>query len=410
MGATDSRLNAGRYASSAFLQRPITEQSGDAGMGNGMRYGVSYMQGWRAHMEDAHITSPAMAEMPPGHGFFVVLDGHAGRKVAEYSAEVLEGLVAQEVRPVCGSATGIAAAMGRVFLRHDLAMQRNFDVLRSRSGSTCTSVLVTPTHFVFTNLGDSRSLLCRAGKVACATKDHKPTNPPERNRIKGAGGYVVGGRVDGGLAVSRAFGDFEYKMRTDLPAVRQKVSAEPECLVLLRDPPRDEFLLVACDGIWDVMTNQAAVKYVQGKLKKNGQDLEWVCQRLIKRCLELGSRDNMSVVLVVFDKGGAASRTYATTHAAEKTTAPPAPTEEQLAERYATAVAHTAVEEALASMRYCLNGTSILPREVPQAPRSSDLAAEESSEYLTIFAQQQQQQQQTREVSLPPLPSPGPRL
>ena len=77
------------------------------------------------------------------------------------------------------------------------------------------------------NIGDSRSVLCSAQKVAFATSDHKPTNPDERARIEQAGGHVTQGRVNGQLAVSRALGDFELKNREDLDATKQLVSPEP---------------------------------------------------------------------------------------------------------------------------------------------------------------------------------------
>lgn len=67
------------------------------------------------------------------------------------------------------------------------------------------------------------------------------------------------GRVDGGLALSRAFGDYEYKMRSDLPPFRQKVSALPDVRIVKRLPGIDAFLLLACDGLWDVMQNQPAM-------------------------------------------------------------------------------------------------------------------------------------------------------
>lgn len=89
-----------------------------------------------------------------------------------------------------------------------------------------------------------------------ATVDHKPTDTKEHARITDAGGKVLNGRVDGGLALSRAFGDFEYKMRSDLPPVRQKVSAEPDCIYVHRRPGHDEFVLLACDGLWDVSSNE----------------------------------------------------------------------------------------------------------------------------------------------------------
>lgn len=88
---------------------------------------------------------------------------------------------------------------------------------------------MTPTHFIFSNLGDSRTLLCRQGRLAFQTRDHKPTLPQERQRIRNAGGYVINARVDGGLAISRAFGDFDYKMRSDLSPLQQKVGLISGC-------------------------------------------------------------------------------------------------------------------------------------------------------------------------------------
>jgi hypothetical protein len=111
---------------------------------------------------------------------------------------------------------------------------------------------------------------------------------------------VLNERVDGGLAVSRALGDFEYKMRSDLPQRRQRVSAEPDVTVIERQFAEDEFLLLACDGIWDVMTNQGAAKFIHSRLKKgDASHARTACDRLIKRCLDLGSRDNMSALVVI---------------------------------------------------------------------------------------------------------------
>jgi len=215
-------------------------------------------------------------------------------------------------------------------------------------------VLMTPTHYVFTNLGDSRTLLCRDGRLGFQTRDHKPTLPQERQRIRNAGGYVINARVDGGLAISRAFGDFDYKMRSDLSSLQQKVGgdagsghmaeglvdgsvaqglegdrgptsclhilpspfplpclanrlipqvlADPEVTVMTRDYAQDDFILLACDGIFDVMSNVTCIKFVQTKLKKNPTNPKAACCALLKRCLELGSRDNMSAVLVLFNK------------------------------------------------------------------------------------------------------------
>lgn len=314
MGAGESRA-VRRFSSSAFLQQPKTDTGGETGGSADVKWGLCYMQGWRSHMEDAHIMKTSLPGLD-GWSFFAVLDGHAGEVVAKHSADHLPPAVLFEVLPVRDSLQGVQDALKRGFLRHDKNMQSNFEVLRDRSGSTCTSVLLSPTHIFFANLGDSRVVLSRGGKVAFATKDHKPTDLEERERIRAAGGAVINGRVDAGLAVSRAFGDFEYKMRTDLGAVKQKVIAEPDTTVIRRMPGKDDFILIACDGIWDVMSNIAAVKYVAARLKSNsGNDLEWVAQRLVRKCLELGSKDNMSVIIVLFNKDGSVSQaSYASTH------------------------------------------------------------------------------------------------
>ena len=84
------------------------------------------------------------------------------------------------------------------------------------SGSTCTSVLVRDDRLVCANVGDSRALLIRKGRGVELTVDHRPVGTSskgrqEMQRVVNAGGWSVGGRVCGILAVSRAFGDYEFK-------------------------------------------------------------------------------------------------------------------------------------------------------------------------------------------------------
>lgn len=296
MGQTESRMPR-RSSSSAFLLKPRTEINKHMGKQPNISHGMACMQGWRAHMEDAHVMRASLPGLE-GWSFYAVLDGHAGKKVAEISGTTLAGTVLYEVLPVRDSIEGVQAAIRRAFIKHDHMLQKNPEVLRDRSGSTCTSVLITPTHFIFANVGDSRTVLVREGKVEFSTIDHKPTLPVERSRITGAGGCVLNGRVDGGLAVSRAFGDFDYKMRSDLSILQQKVSPEPDVTVISRTD-KDEYLILACDGIWDVMTSNAAHRFVEQRLKRSKDDLASACEALVHRCLGLGSRDNMSAVLVV---------------------------------------------------------------------------------------------------------------
>jgi len=106
-------------------------------------------------------------------------------------------------------------------------------------------------------------------------------------------------RVDGDLAVSRALGDFQYKDRPDLPPEAQKVSAEPDCRTHTR-LRADQVLILACDGIWDVMSNADAADLARALGQEGEKDLGLICEELLDQCLAKGSRDNMSVVAVAF--------------------------------------------------------------------------------------------------------------
>mmetsp|Transcript_60062 Transcript_60062/g.127217 ORF Transcript_60062/g.127217 Transcript_60062/m.127217 type:complete len:439 (-) Transcript_60062:149-1465(-) len=128
-----------------------------------------------------------------------------------------------------------------------------------------------PRRLTVANCGDSRALICRNGRVIELSEDHKPELQREEERIRRAGGHVsqVGPchRIDGwGLNLSRALGDFYYKARLDLPAEAQKVVAVPEIRTLeLTD--EDEFLILGCDGIFELHTSQEAVDVVRASLK-----------------------------------------------------------------------------------------------------------------------------------------------
>jgi serine/threonine protein phosphatase PrpC len=167
-----------------------------------------------------------------------------------------------------------------------------------RSGSTGIVVLLTPSHIICANTGDSRAVLRRHGNVLPLSFDHKPTDTAERRRILAAGGVVKGKRVDGDLAVSRAFGDFVYKQDKSLSIEKQRVAVVPDLLVYPRDMAGDEFILVACDGIWDVASNKQCTEFVQSLLSEGEIDLGFICEEAIDTCLDRNSRDNMTLMMI----------------------------------------------------------------------------------------------------------------
>ena len=271
----------------AFLEKPKTEKITTQGEGCGIRYGVSAMQGWRMEMEDAHVCETNF--VLKDYSFFGVFDGHAGPKVSQYCSQhlldnILECLDLSKDKEVTEGRVRKAMHDGFLQLDENLKKQPQWATGEDRSGTTAIVVMVSPQKIMWGNCGDSRGLLCRNGKVVFSTQDHKPYNQSERTRIEKAGGTVMMQRVNGSLAVSRALGDFDYKRANDLKATEQLVSPEPEITIQERDPSSDEFLLLACDGIFDVMSNEEVVEYVSHHLKLT-DDLSKICSDLIDTCL-----------------------------------------------------------------------------------------------------------------------------
>mmetsp|Transcript_30390 Transcript_30390/g.64097 ORF Transcript_30390/g.64097 Transcript_30390/m.64097 type:complete len:653 (+) Transcript_30390:80-2038(+) len=232
-------------------------------------------------------------------------------------------------------------------------MLPGYSVPLERSGSTGVVVLMTPSHILCANAGDSRAILARKATTTATTTtrttmtdkasspcevlplsfDHKPNNDVEVCRVERDGGFVRSGRVDGDLAVSRSFGDFGYKncqrisnnnascyssssssstssssssmsSRQAAPGQRPKdnrVTAHPDILVHTREPSRDEFVVLACDGIWDRLTNQACADLIRSLVRDEGEtDVGLLCEEVIDTALELDSRDNMTCCIVCF--------------------------------------------------------------------------------------------------------------
>merc|ERR1719347_1940932 len=106
-------------------------------------------------------------------------------------------------------------------------------------------------------------------------------------------------RVNGSLAVSRALGDFEYKNVDGKGPTEQLVSPEPEFYIKERNEAGDEFLVLACDGVWDVMSNEEICSFISHRMRVH-DNLETICNEVIDTCLYKGSRDNMSIIIIAF--------------------------------------------------------------------------------------------------------------
>ncbi|GIQ86599.1 protein phosphatase 2C family, partial [Kipferlia bialata] len=137
-------------------------------------------------------------------------------------------------------------------------------------------------------VGDSRVILSRGGSAQRLTVDHRAkTHPSERERIVAQGGYITGDRVNGVISVTRALGDHVLK---------KFLTCEPEMQsVALRES--DDFVIIACDGVWDVVEDQDACDTVISVFQRNGS-CQTAADALRRQALSLKTTDNVSVVVL----------------------------------------------------------------------------------------------------------------
>lgn len=145
------------------------------------------------------------------------------------------------------------------------------DKIANSVGCTAVVALLTPSQIFVANAGDSRAVLSSKHTAVELSQDHKPENPEEKNRIEKAGGFVEDNRVKGILNLSRSLGDMEYKQDSSLPPEKQMLVAFPEVRIIERTSDHD-FIILACDGIWDCMSSQECVDYVHEDLAKNADN------------------------------------------------------------------------------------------------------------------------------------------
>uniref|UniRef100_A0A3B5LY33 Protein phosphatase 1G n=1 Tax=Xiphophorus couchianus TaxID=32473 RepID=A0A3B5LY33_9TELE len=180
----------------------------------------------------------------------------------------------------------------------------------SDSGTTAVVALIRGKQLIVANAGDSRCVVSERGKAVDMSYDHKPEDEVELTRIKNAGGKVtMDGRVNGGLNLSRAIGDHFYKRNKSLPPEDQMISAMPDVKVLTLNEEHD-FMVIACDGIWNVLSSQEVVDFISERIKPD-QDgktraLSSIVEELLDHCLAPDTSgdgtgcDNMTCMIVTF--------------------------------------------------------------------------------------------------------------
>eukprot|EP00727_Mastigamoeba_balamuthi_P006087 m51a1_g2098 putative protein phosphatase 2c (1489) ;mRNA; f:1574054-1579245 len=272
--------------------------AGAESLTTGVRVGWADMLGRRDTMEDAvAVHSNVLGD---GRSDLVGLyDGHGGRVVAElFAREYPKQLKSACKRYRSDGGSWQKRAMASAMRRSNKEIKAEALRLEEMQGATALAALFLRAAdsdkrtLCVANAGDTRAVLCRGGKSRRISKDHKPLDRTEFARIVEAGGYVTErGQIQGMLSVARAVGDYE---------LRPFVTEEPHFeLVELRDRSEDEFVILACDGVWDVMSDECAVRVVRTALAESKGDAFKSAAMLRDWAFLSGSGDNISVVVIV---------------------------------------------------------------------------------------------------------------
>lgn len=288
---------------------------------------------YRAKMEDVHTYVANFAERLDW-GYFSIFDGHAGKQTARWCGNNLHGLLelailAKELASCPTDAFSqdlydVREVLRDVYVKADELIEKEGS---GTSGSTAATAILrwenaenssislepprdptakqrfdflplkTHRRMLYTsNVGDLRIVLCRAGRLYRLTYDHKASDANEIKRVRDAGGLIVNHRVNGVFAITRALGD-SY--------IKNLVTGKPFTMST-QITDQDDFLILACDGVWDVLTDEAACKFVQGVFRQQTDNKQpcnptEAAKKLCKLAIDKGSTDNITVMIVKFE-------------------------------------------------------------------------------------------------------------
>uniref|UniRef100_A0A0G4IDK9 PPM-type phosphatase domain-containing protein n=1 Tax=Chromera velia CCMP2878 TaxID=1169474 RepID=A0A0G4IDK9_9ALVE len=275
----------------------------------------------RACMEDAHVVVDDFGG-ESGQGYFAVFDGHGGSQASNYCAAKLHEVFLTELQRTrkdpkgalersfakvddqlrvtgcwnCGTTATVGLLRREVAASSAMGSQSPpggprgaSEALGGASSSSSSSVLY------MANVGDSRAVVVKSnGEALRLSYDHKAADPAERERVIRAGGVVMRNRVAGQLAIARALGDHALKSDSgdrglsNVPTIaRRDVGVN-----------KDRCLIMASDGVWDVLSDQQAADVVTPLLRTSEGPL--IAQKLVAAALARGSRDNIVALVIVF--------------------------------------------------------------------------------------------------------------
>ncbi|XP_012936291.1 uncharacterized protein LOC101861112 [Aplysia californica] len=248
----------------------------------------------RRKMEDRHVIMNDLNSLfdlkdNPSQAYFSVFDGHGGLEAADYAATHLHMHLVRDGQFDLDP----ASAMKQAYKMTDMRFLEKAARENLRCGTTGVSALIRDSHLYLGWLGDSQALLVRAGQPLQIMNPHKPEREDERRRIEDLGGCVLyfgAWRVNGNISVSRAIGDAPHKpfICSDADVTTVTLTGE------------EEYLVLACDGLWDVLSPAEVTQVVYKHSHSSPGGLDDVAIGLVNAARDAGSSDNISVVVVLF--------------------------------------------------------------------------------------------------------------
>lgn len=262
-----------------------------------MEYSVKSIKSNRDTMEDEFSIKTT-----PHYSIFGVYDGHGGQSASKFCKKhmipYLEKNLEKIIRKKKNIAEHIDKHIKKVF--SDIDNEFGHTKYSLDTGTTAIVSIITDKLIILINCGDSRGILGDdEGNILLVTRDHKPNDCSERNRIKKADGNIISGRIDGILNLSRAIGDFDLKGNYNLLEYEQKVISLPEvCIIRKKDATNAKFLILASDGVWDTHSSEYIIDFVYDKYKWE-KTLDEITEELFDECEKLRKCDDNKTIILV---------------------------------------------------------------------------------------------------------------